>query len=214
MHLPKSYKTARTLATVALVSALGVAGLTACGSGTTGDNGAVTPQGTIDLNGLKVGVPEAVLKQAVITFVLDDSVAAKAGGKHQYMSRPSDSKGGQYLAQCKDDYCYELQAYYQQKPISRDDAMDTVKHMLPPNAPAQSRVDDSDLKDGKGQNVERIYFGDDYLAEIFYKEPAGNEATIVNVYDLTKNGLGAPAAAGGAAEKASAEAAGDDAKTE
>ena len=41
-------------------------GLTACGSGTTGDSGAVTPQGTIDLANLKVSVPEKILSPAPV----------------------------------------------------------------------------------------------------------------------------------------------------
>ncbi|MEZ4537253.1 MAG: hypothetical protein R3D26_19980, partial [Cyanobacteriota/Melainabacteria group bacterium] len=47
--------------------------LVGCGSGTTGDSGAVTPQGTIDLDNLKVGVPENIIENAVLSFQLDEN---------------------------------------------------------------------------------------------------------------------------------------------
>lgn len=184
MNFPRSAKWAFTLLVAASVNG---AVLTSCGSGTHGESGAVTPKGTINLDALKVGVPESVVQEAVLTFVKDEKPQSKDGGKTQYLSRSKDSRGGQYIAQCKDGSCFMLQSYYMEAPISKEEALKTVTNMLPESAPPQSKVDDSQLTEGKAKNPkEKIYYGEDFLAELVHKGGETEKVQIVNVYDLSK----------------------------
>ncbi|MEZ4488144.1 MAG: hypothetical protein R3F51_11180 [Cyanobacteriota/Melainabacteria group bacterium] len=52
--------------------------LVGCGSGTTGDSGAVTPQGTIDLDNLKVGVPGEHYRECCSLLQLDETASGLA----------------------------------------------------------------------------------------------------------------------------------------
>lgn len=162
-------------------------GLTACGSGTTGDSGAVTPQGTIDLANLKVGVPEKVLEDAVLSFELDENPISRTGGKNQYLARAKDARGGKYLAQCKNGICFQLQALYIENPITKEEALVTVKSMLPERAPEQSKVDDSELVEGKVENPRLVtFYGDDFYSELVFADKSGEKVQSVSVYDLGK----------------------------
>ncbi len=160
-------------------------GLTACGSGTTGDSGAVTPQGTIDLANLKVSVPEKVLEDAVLSFELDENPLSRAGGKTQYLSRTKDARGGSYLAQCRDGSCFGLQALYLENPITKEQAMETVKAMLPSRAPEQSKVDDSNMSNTENPRL-LIYYGDEFYAELHCTDSTGEKVKIVSVWDINK----------------------------
>ncbi|MBZ0185275.1 MAG: hypothetical protein K8F91_03410, partial [Candidatus Obscuribacterales bacterium] len=173
----------------ALISLALSLGLTSCGGGgTTSESNAVTPQGTMELEKLKVGVPEKVIEDAVLTFELDENPMSRVGGKHQYISRTKDKKGGKYLVQCVNGNCFETQAYYTENPITKEQAIETMKTMLPTQAPEQSRVDDSQLKDGKAeQPVEKYYFGDAFYGELVYTDKSGELVKFVNVYDIAKN---------------------------
>ncbi len=186
-------------------AALVVVSLTGCAGGSFGDKGSVTPKGTVSLDELKVGVPESLIQEAVLTFVKDDKPQAKAGGKSQYLSRSKDSRGGQYIAQCKEGNCYLMQAYYSEAPITKDQALETIKSMLPGTAPPQSKVDDSQVTQGKDKPKERISYGEDYLAEIIYNDKGATKVDIVNVFDVnkTKNKI-ADNAEAGADKKAAA----------
>ena len=180
--------------------------LVGCGSGTTGDSGAVTPQGTIDLDNLKVGVPENIIENAVLSFQLDENPISRVGGKNQYLSITKDKKGGTYIAQCKDGYCFELQALYQGEPISKEQALETVKHMLPERAPEQSKVDDSEVTAGKSDNPKEVtYYGDNFYSEIIYADKSGQKVQIVNVWDTSKSADSAKAEAPAASPEADKE---------
>lgn len=174
------YNLVQYLAAVLLLSFC----LSACGSGTTGDSGAVTPQGTIDLANLKVGVPEKVLEDSVLSFELDENPISRTGGKNQYLSRTLDSKGGKYLAQCKDGSCFQLQSLYLDSPITKAQAMETVKNMLPSIAPEQSKVEDPDLSAENPREV--VFYGNDYYAEIIYSDKTAEKVQSVSVNDMTK----------------------------
>ncbi|MBX9695087.1 MAG: hypothetical protein K2Z81_22065 [Cyanobacteria bacterium] len=181
MIFPRSAKWTGSLLTGA---ALVVVSLTGCAGA--GDKGAVTPKGTVSLDELKVGIPESLVQEAVLTFVKDDKPQAKAGGKSQYLSRTKDSRGGQYIAQCKDGNCYLMQAYYSEAPITKDQALETIKAMLPQVAPPQSKVDDSQVTQHKDMPKERIFYGEDYVAEIVYNDKDATKVAIVNVFDVNK----------------------------
>ena len=183
MSLQKINRLAAPVLTLAVCVSVG---LTACGESKWGQNGARTPQGTINLDGLKVGVPENVIKEAVLTFVLDDKPAAKAGGKSQYLSRSKDSNGGQYVAQCIGGSCYRLDALYDSAPIPKEKALETVKNMLPADAPPQSKVDDSELNKAGAPPVESIYYGTDYSVSLTFTDKDGQTVKSVSVTSIPK----------------------------
>ncbi|MBI1269242.1 hypothetical protein GC174_02290 [bacterium] len=180
--------------------------LVGCGSGTTGDSGAVTPQGTIDLENLKVGVPENIIEGAVLSFQLDENPISRVGGKNQYLSINKDKQGGTYIAQCKDGYCFQLQALYKDAPVTKEQALETAKRMLPERTPEQSKVDDSEVTAGKVDNPrEVIFYGDDFYTEIVYVDKTGSKVQMVNVYDISKLKESAKAEAPAAAPEAEKE---------
>jgi hypothetical protein len=171
-------------ALAASVAILSIVSLTSCSkSGTNTTN--VTPQGTVQLDSVRVGMPESTFKDASITFVVDPKAQATSGGKTQYLSRSYDKKGGQYLAQCKDGKCFVLQTLYITTPISKEDAVETLKILLPADAPPQSKVDDSQMKSGKVSTPGEIYeFGDKYTGIVTYTDKTGTKVSQVSAFDL------------------------------
>jgi len=118
-------------------------GTTSCGSGNSGAPQA-TPQGTISLDSVKLGMPDSVFQDAILTFVPDPK--GTMGGKIQFLSRGNDANGGQYVAECKDGACYSINIHYAGQPVPRSVAMETMKKLYPVEAP-------SDLKgNNKGQH--------------------------------------------------------------
>lgn len=136
--------------------------LSACETLSDPDNG-VSVKGTIPLSAVKLGMNEATIKEAMITFQRDTAAAANAGGKSQYLSRETTPAGGQYVVQCKDGAVYQVAIIYK-TPINKEAAQSLFKNLLPPDAPPQSRVDDQNLKAQPPR--EDYYFGDDYLIEL------------------------------------------------
>jgi len=190
------------LLTSALLVALGAAG---CGSGSS-----VTPtatkQGTVNLEALKVGMPETTIKEAILTFVPDPK--GSIAGKNQYLSRTPNANGGQVIAQCKDNQVFGLQIYHQNKPVGKEVAIASLKQLLPSDVPPQSKVDDAGLK--SAIPVEVYWFGDDYRGELFYTDATGSQVKILSVWyepkgaaTTTSEGGDQPAAG---ADKSKAEA--------
>lgn len=152
---------------------------------TRGNDNPSAVQGSVPLEMLKVGMPETVFKNAILTFAVDTNPTAGAGGKTQYDSRTYNSKGGQYLAQCRADKCFELQVYYVKNPISKEEALETMKQMLPAEATSESKVDDSQIKsESMAQPTEFHYFGD-YRGELIYTDKSATKVAVVNVIDTT-----------------------------
>lgn len=150
-----------------------------CGSG----EGGGVKQGTVNVEGLKVGVPESVIKDAVLTFVLDESPAAKAGGRNQYLSRTKDSKGGQFSAQCKDGNCFRLEAIYE-TPITKEEAVDTLTKMLPSAASAPTaRAADAKNTDA---GIEKYDAGENFVGELYLVEPKSDKVRMVAAIDKSK----------------------------
>ncbi|MBX9670743.1 MAG: hypothetical protein K2X93_24290 [Candidatus Obscuribacterales bacterium] len=187
-----------------------------CGSGNYGQDGA-SKNGTINVEGLKVGVPETVIKDAVLTFVLDEQQAAKSGGRNQYLSRTKDSKGGQFSAQCKDGSCFRLEAIYADNPITKEQALETLAKMLPTSATAPVVREGSKAKDPTSP-TEKYDCGDVYVGELIYLEPTSDKVRLVAAIDRSKlkkdnkEEDGAKSEAGADATKA--EAPKEDTKTE
>ncbi|MBS1954436.1 MAG: hypothetical protein JST89_09620 [Cyanobacteria bacterium SZAS-4] len=168
-------------ASVALLSIVNLSSCSKSGSNTTN----VTPQGTVQLDTIKVGMPEATFKDATITFVVDPKPAASNGGRTQYLSRTYDKKGGQYVAQCKGDKCFVLQTLYMTNPIPKEDALEILKTLLPADAPQQTKVDDSQMKSDKVKTPGEIYeFGDKYTGILNYTDKTGTKVNTVSAFDL------------------------------
>jgi|AGTN01.1.fsa_nt_gi hypothetical protein len=141
------------------------------------------PKGTVNVDTVKVGSLEDTFKRAVITFVLDTNKNATIGDSVQYMSRSKDSKGGTVLARCRAGKCVQLSSVYS-PPITKDDALETMKNMLPANTPPQSKVDDTQVTEAKVANPEEIYFfGEDYKVYLTYSDKSAQKVRDVRAID-------------------------------
>ncbi len=169
-----------------------------CGSG----EGGGVRQGTVNVEGLKVGVPESIIKDAVLTFVLDEKVSAKTGGRNQYLSRTKDSKGGQFSAQCRNGNCFRLEAIYAE-PITKAQALETLTKMLPTaaGAPVLRASDDKTTAEG----VEKYDCGDAFVGEFILVEPKSEKVRLVAAVDMTRVKIDKAKAAGEKTEGATEE---------
>ncbi|HEY9712545.1 MAG TPA: hypothetical protein V6C72_03695 [Chroococcales cyanobacterium] len=157
--------------------------LSSCSSGVNNGTAQVTPQGTVQLENLKAGVPESVFKDAIITFVPDSKPQASANGKTQYISRGVTKTGGQYVAQCKDGRCFGLEVVFQNNPIDKEQAVTTLKMILPPDAGEETKVSDKSMKSGKGNN-EFHYFGDKATGVFLFTDPSASKVQKVTCFIL------------------------------
>lgn len=152
----------------ALLLPLAILATTACSE--TYINEDVSPQGTVPLEKITLGVPESSLREAVITFIKDPSAKANAGGKTQYLSRDKTVAGGQYMVQCKDGAVFQI-AVLHKEPVDKDTALLEMKKLLPGDTPPQSRVDETATKD-------TYYWGGDYSGEL----NLNGAAKVVDIY--------------------------------
>jgi len=149
----------------------------------------VTPQGTIVLDKIVVGIPESTLEKAQLSFVKDEK--GTGFGKTQYLSRQNNSNGGQYIVQCKDGTVFQVSTLFSAAPVSKETAEAELKKLLPKDAPAQSKVED--------QPGKQVYtYGANYIGEVILKpadKGAAPMASQVTMTTLDANGkAGAPAA--------------------
>ncbi len=135
-------------------------------------NNEVTPQGTIALEKITLGIPESTLKEAMVSFVRDPSAGANAGGKSQYLSREKTTAGGQYMVQCKDGTIFQISEVFADTPTTKEPAAIELRKLLPPNAPEQSRVEEKATSD-------IYYYGSDLIGELNYKD--SKKAQITNL---------------------------------
>lgn len=148
---------------------LATAIMTGC---TQGENNEVTPQGTIALEKITLGIPESTLKEAMVTFVRDPSAQASAGGKSQYLSRPKTTAGGQYMVQCKDGNVFQISQVFAETPTSKEPAVIELRKLLPTGAPEQSRVEEKATSDV-------YYYGSDLIGELNFKD--AKKTQVVNL---------------------------------
>ncbi len=149
--------------------ALTAATLTSC---TQGANNEVTPQGTIALDKITLGLPESTLKEAMVSFVRDPSAQASAGGKSQYLSREKTTAGGQYMVQCKDGTVFQISQVFAETPTSKEPAVIELRKLLPTGAPEQSRVEEKATTDV-------YYYGSDLIGELNFKD--AKKTQVVNL---------------------------------
>ena len=170
----------KVIATAGTVIVCAIA-MTGCSKGGTGNTSVATPQGTVDLQALKVGMPESTFQNAVITFVPDPK--GSFDGKNQYISRATDANGGQYVAQCKNGQCFELQVYFNANPVSRDTALKTLQGLLPPETGAETSVNDAEVKAAKVDHpTEEHLYGKDYKGQVCYADKNSTGVILVNAW--------------------------------
>ncbi len=160
-----------------LLIVFAAASMTGC---TQGDNNEVTPQGTIALEKITLGIPESTLKEAMVTFVRDPSAQASAGGKSQYLSRPKTTAGGQYMVQCKDGTVFQISEVFAETPATKEPAIIELRKLLPTGAPEQSRVEEKATSDV-------YYYGSDYTGELNFKDTTKSQIvnlTVTNILTL------------------------------
>ncbi|MDP3507659.1 MAG: hypothetical protein Q8T09_06680 [Candidatus Melainabacteria bacterium] len=171
----------------ALVIVFSVAIMCGC---TQTESNEVTPQGTIALEKITLGVPESTLKEAMVTFVKDPSATANAGGKSQYLSREKTAAGGQYMVQCKDGTVFQISEIFTE-PTSKEPAAIELGKLLPAGAPEQSRVEEKLTSDV-------YYYGSDYTGELSFKDAQKSQVTSLTSTNIL---LAASAQKATAAEK-------------
>ena len=152
-----------------LLVVFAAATMTGC---TQGETNEVTPQGTIALEKITLGIPESTLKEAMVSFVRDPSAQASAGGKSQYLSREKTTAGGQYMVQCKDGTVFQISEVFAETPTSKEPAVIELRKLLPSGAPEQSRVEEKATSD-------IYYYGSDLIGVMNYKD--GKKAQITNL---------------------------------
>ncbi|HEY9676762.1 MAG TPA: hypothetical protein V6C76_02085 [Drouetiella sp.] len=176
----------KTNALAVSVAILSIVSLASCSTKNTSNTANVTPQGTVSLDTVKVGMPEQTFKDATITFIVDSKPAASGQGKTQYLSRTYDKKGGQYVAQVKGGKCFALQALYKTTPLTKEEALEMLKNLLPGDAPPQSKLDDSQLKAGKGEIVE---YGTTYTGLLQYADKTNTKVEAITAFDLAPDAV-------------------------
>lgn len=137
---------------------------------TQGDSNEVTPQGTIALEKITLGIPESTLKEAMVSFVRDPSAGANAGGKSQYLSREKTTAGGQYVVQAIDGTVFQISEVFAETPTSKEPAVIELRKLLPTGAPEQSRVEEKATSDV-------YYYGSNYTGELNFKDTTKTQIT-------------------------------------
>lgn len=149
--------------------------LTSCGGGSPDGGPRATPQGTVSLDTLKVGAPEALFKDAVLTFVPKDTTAGS--NVTEYISRTFDRNGGQIIAQCQDNRCIRIFIHHTDKPISKAVAEESMKNLMPTNAGESTKVT-PDKKNPKNP-VDFYEFANGYRGSLIYSTPSGSEVATI-----------------------------------
>lgn len=187
--------------------------LSACSGGETG-SASQGYKGVINLEGVRLGLPEEGAKGAPLTFALDTNV--NMPNFTQYLSRVYDKNNGQYCLVYENGLPMQIRVVYAQTPITKEEALTKLKSIMPAAAPEQTRVDDSQLKSpDKNATMELRYFGDSLKSEIIYTDKTATKVKLVSVANLSKKkdkgGKDAAAAPGATDDKV---AGGESKKTE
>lgn len=152
-------------------------GLTACGTANKSTTAVPTPQGTIALDVVKVGMPESTFKDAILTFVPDTSPNATMGGRSQYLSRTKDASGGQYVVQCVGGQCKTIMVNHMNQAIGKDAALKTLQSLFPSDATPTPKEDDSQLK--SATPIIAVTFGDNYKGQLICADKAGSQVKLI-----------------------------------
>jgi hypothetical protein len=149
--------------------------LSACS--TTGNTPqAAVNKGNVPLEAVRVGTPETIFKEAIITFIPDQFGTTKE--KNQYLSRFTDASGGQYVVQAKDDLSYEVSVVHREKTLTKEEALAKLKRLLPTNVTSEPELT---TPLAKGSTVETYKIGEGYTGSLAYKDKTGKEVSMVTV---------------------------------
>ncbi len=156
--------------------------LTILSGSTTTDTVTQSYKGVINLDGVRLGLPEESAKGAILTFVADPSVY---GGVTQYLSRIYDKDNGQYCLGYVNGDPHVVRVVYSQAPVSKETALARLKMILPTNAPEETKVDDSQVKAGKKESpVEYHFYGDKLKAEVIFTDKSAKLVKVLGVMNL------------------------------
>jgi len=172
------------------MAVMSVMSMTACSTtGTSGTPQAAVNKGTVPLEAVKVGTPETVFKEALITFI-PDSLGTN-NDKTQYLSRFTDADGGQYVVQTKNDISFEVAIVHRDKTLTKEQALSRVARLLPSNVKDQPVLAKTD-KTGLAP-VETYTIGKDYKGSLTYKDKGATEVSMVTVTRIAPDVASAPA---------------------
>lgn len=136
-------------------------------------------RGVISLDAVRFGFTEDTAKSANLTFVADPKVVAPFS---QYLSRPYDNQGGQYMIDYYDHKPISLHVIYADKPISKEDALIKLKALLPQNVPAERKVKEFEVwGKNKDRGESRIY-GEDFKALLIFADKEATKVKMISVY--------------------------------
>lgn len=154
-------------------------------------------KGVINLEGVRLGLPEESAKSAILTFVADPSVSTNVT---QYLSRVYDKNNGQYCLAYYKGNPFQLRVVYNQAPISKEDALAKLKAILPASAPEEpTKVSAGDVGK-KDAPIETRMYGDSLRIELMYADKAGTTVKTVSATQIPAEVKGG--AKGGDADKA------------
>jgi hypothetical protein len=164
---------AKTAVVVGLVAFASIS-LSACTS--SGVQQAQVNHGTVRLDAIRVGTPEEVFKEAIMTFIPDP--VGSQYGKNQYLSRLPDANGGQYVVQAKDDVCFEVSVVHAKQLAPKTLAMETLHRLLPGNIKDEPVIKSVPAKEGA---IETYTFGKNYVGQVVYADKGATEARVISV---------------------------------
>jgi hypothetical protein len=162
-----------SMAVMALIASTVV--LNGCGAGT---ETASVRRGAVPLNKVRLGTPQNVFSEAVVTFAKDPN--GSVGGKEQYLSRMQDAEGGQFVAQIKNDLCYELQVIQKDKFLTQEDAVKKMQNLLPAEVVAQIKPTVDDSKLDAAQPKEIYDWNGKYRTLLFYNDKSHKEVNMIS----------------------------------
>lgn len=173
-----SLKSKRVSLSVGLFIAAAAA-LSGCSSAPQGVH--VTPQGTVPLDALKVGAPESIFKNAVITFVPNSK--GNFLGLTQYLSREKDQNGGQMMAHCRDGMCVGLEITHFGAPVPKELALSDMKKMLPAGITEQPKIEANAKVGGQQSELAEIYHYDKNInGQIIYADKTKSQVLLSGVW--------------------------------
>lgn len=149
--------------------------LSACTSSSSSVPQAQVHRGTVNLDAVRVGTPETVFKEAIMTFIPDANGTME--GKTQYLSRMPNSNGGQYVIQAKNDVCYEVDVIHT-TPVSKEIALKTMKGLLPSNVTDEAVIT---IDNKTATPIETYQYGTGYVGHVFYKDKTGTAVSTVSI---------------------------------
>ena len=180
-----SNKTSKRTVFVQTVCAASV--LTILSGCTTTDTATQSYKGVINLDGVRLGLPEESAKGAILTFVNDPSVSD--GGRTQYLSRVYDNDKGQFCLSYQNGQPKQVRVVYSQAPVPKQNAIARLKMILPTSAPEETKVDDSEVKAGKKDNpVEYHLYGDKLRAEVIFTDKTCKFVKLVGIRAVGSDG--------------------------